>query len=376
MKKFLALVLALCMIFALAACGGEKTEAPKDADQPAPAGEAAPAAEGAAPEAASDVIELDETYDWKFACSATDNTCWADMGRQFGKYLSDRTGGKVTVTVYAQDQLTSGNQQEGIQATIDGSIDLCAHSNLIMSGFDQRLNVVSLPFIFESVEDVDKLLGAGGAGYEALAPIVEGQGLHLLGIAENGFRHPTNSKKEIHTPADMADMKIRIPNTAILKFAYGDWGANWQIANWGEVYTGLQQGTYDGQENPLPTADGGSISDVNKYCTYWTGVYDCIFFCMNQELYDSLPAELQALVDEAGAWAAAQQRDLERKGDQEVIEKWTQAGVVFTYPTAEEIKAFQDASVNVADEWAEECVNAYGFTADEMAALIAVFTGK
>ena len=376
MKRFLALALALIMVLALAACGSEPAATQKTEDT-TPAAETNEATEATeATEAADGVIELDQTYDWKFACSATDNTCWADMGRQFGQYLSDRTGGKVTVTVYAQDQLTSGNQQEGIQATIDGSIDLCAHSNLIMSGFDQRLNVVSLPFIFESTDDVDALLGAGGAGYEALAPIVEGQGLHLLGIAENGFRHVTNSKKEITSPDDMAGMKIRIPNTAVLTFAYGDWGANWQIANWGEVYTGLQQGTYDGQENPLPTADGGSISDVNKYCTYWTGVYDCIFFCMNQDLYDSLPAELQALVDEAGAWAAAQQRELERKGDQEVIAKWTEAGVTFTYLTDEQVKAFKDASATVAERWGAECVSTYGFDQADMDALIAVFTGK
>ena len=374
MKKFLALLMALAMVLALAACGGQS--AAPAAEAPA-AGNDAPAAEAPAAEAPADgVIQLDQSYDWKFACSATDNTCWADMGRQFGQYLSDRTGGKVTVTVYAQDQLTSGNQQEGIQAVIDGSTDMCAHSNLIMSGFDQRLNVVSLPFIFESTDDVDALLGAGGAGYEALAPIVEGLGLHLLGVAENGFRHVTNSKKEITSPADMKDMKIRIPNTAVLTYAYGDWGANWQIAHWGEVYTGLQQGTYDGQENPLPTADGGSISDVNKYCTYWTGVYDCIFFCMNQELYDSLPAELQALVDEAGAWAAAQQRELERKGDQEVIEKWTNEGVTFTYLTDDQVKEFQAASANVADEWAATCVKDYGFTQEEMDSLIGVFTGK
>ena len=248
MKKTLALALVLVMILALSpfAC-----------------------AEG-------ETVVVDKPMEWSFACSATDNTCWADMGRQFGQYLSDRTDGKITVTVYAQDQLTAGNQQEGIQAVIDGSTDMCAHSNLIMSGFDQRLNVVSLPFIFESTDDVDALLGAGGAGYEALAPIVEGLGLHLLGIAENGFRHVTNSKHEIHTPADMVGLKIRIPNTAVLTYAYGDWGSNWQIANWGEVYTALQQGTYDGQENPLPTADGGSISDVQTFCTYWTGVYDCM----------------------------------------------------------------------------------------------------
>ena len=348
MKKFLAIVLAMTMVLAM----------------------------GAVAFADGEIVEVKKPMEWKFACSATDNTCWADMGRQFGKYLSDRTDGKITVTVYAQDQLTAGNQQEGIQAVIDGSTDLCAHSNLIMSGFDQRLNVVSLPFIFESTDDVDALLGAGGAGYEALAPIVEGLGLHLLGIAENGFRHVSNSKKEITSPDDMVGMKIRIPNTAVLTYAYGDWGSNWQIANWSEVYTALQQGTYDGQENPLPTADGGSISDVNKFCTYWTGVYDCIFFCMNQDLYDSLSPELQALVDEAGAWAAAQQRQLEREGDQIVIDKWTEAGVTFTYLTDEQVKAFQDKSANVADEWAATCVKDYHFTEDQMSELIGVFTGK
>ena len=141
MKRILASVLALVMVFALCSFAS-----------------------------ADDVVAVDKPMEWSFACSATDNTCWADMGRQFGQYLSDCTDGKISVTVYAQDQLTAGNQQEGIQAVIDGSTDMCAHSNLIMSGFDQRLNVVSLPFIFESTDDVDALLGAGGAGYEALAP--------------------------------------------------------------------------------------------------------------------------------------------------------------------------------------------------------------
>ena len=357
MKKFLALLLALAMVFCLCACGGGDEPAPVDDEQG---------------EASGDYIEC-EPMELKFACSASDNTCWADMGRQFGKYLSDRTNGAITVTVYAQDQLTSGNQQEGIQGVIDGTIDLCAHSNLIMSGFDQRLNVVSLPFIFDSTDDVDALLGQGGAGYEALAPIVEDLGLHLLGVAENGFRHITNSQKEIATPADMNGMKIRIPNTAVLTYAYGDWGANWQIANWSEVYTALQQGTYDGQENPLPTADGGSISDVNKFCTYWTGVYDCIFFCINQDLFDSLSPELQDLFDEAGAYVAAQQRQLEREGDQEVLAKWESEGVTITYPTAEQVQLWKDASANVAQEWTDTCVKDYGFTAEQMSSLITVF---
>ena len=130
----------------------------------------------------------------------------AAMGRDFGQMVSDATGGAITVEVYAADQLTAGNQSEGIQAVIDGTTELSAHSNLIYSAFDPRLNVVSLPFLFDSVDDVDaKMDGAGG---KALGEVVESKGLHLLGIGENGFRHPTNSVRPITCLADMVDTPV------------------------------------------------------------------------------------------------------------------------------------------------------------------------
>ena len=145
MKKFVALSLVLMMALALCACGNKV-----------------------------------EQQTWKFACSATDNTCWADMGRDFGKMISEATDGAITVQVYAADQLTAGNQTEGIQGVIDGTIDLSAHSNIIYANFDQRLNVVSMPFLFDSYEDVDaKLTGEAGA---AVGKVVESQGLKLLGV--------------------------------------------------------------------------------------------------------------------------------------------------------------------------------------------------
>lgn len=300
MKKFLALILALVMGLSLVACGGSKTEEPAKTD------------DSAATEAPADTGADFPEMTWKFACSATENTCWADMGRDFGQMVSDATGGKVKVEVYAADQLTAGNQTEGIQGVIDGTIELSAHSNIIYSNFDARLNVVSLPFLFDSFEDVDAKLD-GNAG-KAVGEVVESMGLHLLGIGENGFRHPTNSVRPIESLADMKGLKIRVAGSKLLNAAYDKWGANWTNANWSEVYTGLQTGTYDGQENPLPTADGASIQDVNKYCTNWTGIYDCIFFTMNKELYDSLSPELQAIVDECGAKAAENQRNLQRQG--------------------------------------------------------------
>lgn len=327
MKKFLALILALVMSLSLVACGG---------------GNDAPAEEN--PTEGSEGAEFEEMT-WKFTCSATENTCWADMGRDFGQMVSDATGGKVKVEVYAADQLTAGNQTEGIQGVMDGTIELSAHSNIIYSNFDKRLNVVSLPFLFDSFEDVDAKLD-GEAG-KAVGEVVESMGLHLLGIAENGFRHPTNSVRPIESLADMKGLKLRVAGSDLLNAEYDAWGANWTNANWSEVYTGLQTGTYDGQENPLPTADGASISEVQKYVTYWTGVYDCIFFTMNGELYDSLSPELQKIVDECGLKAAQNQRKLEREGDQEVLKKWADAGVQVTELTPEAVEEFKAASAGI-----------------------------
>ena len=363
MKKLLALILLLTMCVGLVACGSSSAPAP------APAEPAAPAAGGDA--APADYIEC-EPMTLSFTCSATDNTCWADMGRQLGKYLSDRTNGAITVEVFAQDQLTNGSQTEGIQAVIDGTIDLSAHSNLIYSNFDQRLNVVSLPFIFDNTDEVDAILD--GAGKDALAPIVEGLGLHLLGIAENGFRHVTNSVKPIESLGDMKGLKIRVAGAYVLNQAYESWGANWSNANWSEVYTGLQTGTYEAQENPLPTADGASIADVQKYVTYWTGVYDCIFLTVNADLYNSLSPEVQALLDEGGAYVAQQQRLLERQGDQEVLDKWTAAGIQVSELTEEAANEFKEAATGVPQLFIDQCVS-QGFDKDEVTSIVNVFVG-
>ena len=190
-------------------------------------------------------------------------------------------------------------------------------------------------------------------------------GLHLLGIAENGFRHPTNSVRPIETVADMNGLKIRVAGSTLLNREYELWGANVTNANWSEVYTALQNKTYDGQENPLPTADGNSISNVQSYVTYWTGVYDCIFFTMNGELYNSLPAELQQIVDECGMKAAQNQRELERAGDQDVLDKWRAAGVTVTELTPEAAAEFKEVASACYDEFADV------LTPD----LIAAFTG-
>ena len=105
-----------------------------------------------------------EEQTWNFTCSTTETSTWAEGGRKFGELMEKATGGKIKVNVYAADQLTNGNQSEGIQALMNGDpVQISMHSNLIYSAFDPRFNVVSLPFLFDSVEDADaKLDGKAG----------------------------------------------------------------------------------------------------------------------------------------------------------------------------------------------------------------------
>ncbi|NSG95173.1 TRAP transporter large permease subunit, partial [Blautia faecis] len=220
----------------------------------------------------ADYSDLDwEETTWNFACSTTETSTWADGGRKFGELMEKATGGKVKVNIYAADQLTNGNQSEGIQALMNGDpVQISMHSNLIYSAFDPRFNVVSLPFIYDSVEDADAKFD-GEAG-EKLKEILGEYGLHCMGIAENGFRELTNSVREVKSVDDMKNLKIRVAGSNLLMECYKRWGADATNLNWSETYTALQQNTVEGQENPLPAIDAASVQEVQPYCSMWDAI--------------------------------------------------------------------------------------------------------
>ena len=314
-----------------------------------------------------------EEQTWNFACSTTETSTWAKAGEQFGKLMEKATGGKVHVKVYAADQLTNGNQSEGIQALMNGDpVQISMHSNLIYSAFDPRFNVVSLPFIFNSVEDADAKLD-GEAG-EKMNALLEEYGLHCMGMAENGFRQLTNSVREVKTAEDMKNLKIRVAGSNLLMECYKRWGADATNMNWSETYTALQQNTVEGQENPLPAIDAASVQEVQKYCSMWNANYDCLFFCINEELYGSLTPEQQKVVDEAGKKAVDYERDINRSGDDEIKERWTkQNGVKITAYENLDIDSFKNAVADIPQWYQEELVKE-GYDEAEVKELIEAFT--
>ena len=301
-----------------------------------------------------------EETTWNFACSTTETSTWADGGRKFGELMEKATGGKVKVNIYAADQLTNGNQSEGIQALMNGDpVQISMHSNLIYSAFDPRFNVVSLPFIYDSVEDADAKFD-GEAG-EKLKEILGEYGLHCMGIAENGFRELTNSVREVKSVDDMKNLKIRVAGSNLLMECYKRWGADATNLNWSETYTALQQNTVEGQENPLPAIDAASVQEVQPYCSMWDAIYDCLFFCINQDVYDALTPEQQAVVDECGQKAVEYERYINRSSDDEIKARWADKnGVTFTEKEDMDIDSFKEA-VEGVDQWFVEELKNQGY---------------
>lgn len=140
MKRFFAFILTVVMALSLVACGGDSTSDSSDSDAVIPDGE----------------ISL------RIGTSASDTSAITQGAQWFADKLNERTGGLVTVKVYSSDSISGGAQAKGIEMLMDGSADMTFHSNLIYSTLDARLNVISLPWMFDGYEDVDDTLGWGG----------------------------------------------------------------------------------------------------------------------------------------------------------------------------------------------------------------------
>lgn len=352
MKKIIALVLALCMVFALAACGGSSAPA------------AAPAAPAATTDAATEnAAPAFEPMTWKAATSGAESSNFAAGLYKFAELLAEKTDGAITLEVYPSDQLTGGNQVDSLQAEMEGSIDVTFQADGVWSNYDAEYNVLILPFLFSTLDEVDAVL-FNGVGRDYFSnKLLNEQGVKLLGIGENGFRYITNNKHPISRPEDLKDVKMRVGGSPILTRTYTLWGADYNTANWAEVYTNLQTGVIDGQENPIAVVNASSIQEVQKYVTVWTANYSCMFLTMNLDLYNSLSPELQAIVDECGAEACAYQVELTRSQNETYLGEWeANYGIEVYNMTEEDVQAFKALS----DVIYTEAVENYGFSEEIM----------
>ncbi|KAF5061191.1 2,3-diketo-L-gulonate-binding periplasmic protein YiaO [anaerobic digester metagenome] len=285
----------------------------------------------------------------KFSTTTADTSTWTLGAKKFAEIVGEKTNGRIEVKVYPNDQLSGGNQSKGIEMLMSGSTDLTFHSNIIYSVMDERFGVVSLPFLIQDTATADKLLD-GEAG-EALNKILLEKNIVGLGFGENGFRQLTNSKKAVESPADMAGMKIRIPGIKMFISLYKTLGADPITMNFGEVFTALQQGTIDGQENPTDVISSSKINEVQEYMTVWDYAYDAIILGMNKDKSESFSAEDQQIIKDAAKEAIAYQRQINREKAATQTQQFIDGGMKVNTLTPEQKAVFKEAVQPVYAEY-------------------------
>ena len=149
---------------------------------------------------------------------------------------------------------------------------------------------------------------------------VEPTGVKVLSFWESGFRHFTNNIRPIVEPADMADIKFRSAQSEIRVKMFEVLGATATIINFNELYTAMQQGTVDGQENPLSIITANGFYDVQKYLSLSGHFYSTALFIVNPEFWDSLPAEYQEIIQAAADAGRDYDRQLSSEAEEEMIQ--------------------------------------------------------
>jgi len=267
--------------------------------------------------------------------------------KEFEKYVETKLPGKYDVQVYANAQL--GDDVRATEAVRMGTLEMVVPTTSPVTGLVPEFNVFDLPFIITSEKAADAVFdGKVGAKFSAL---LEPKGLKNIGYMENGFRQLTNNVRDVKRPEDLKGLKIRTMQNPIHLAAWRAMGENPTPMPFSEVFTAMQQKTIDGQENPIPTIYLQKFYEVQKYLTLTGHVYSPFLVLINKKLFDSMPPEDQKVFLEATALATKIERELNRKMNSDFVTELKKAGMVVTILTPDQIKAFQDATKSVYDEW-------------------------
>jgi TRAP-type transport system periplasmic protein len=297
----------------------------------------------------------------KMSVTISDSSTWYMAAEQFANEVKDKTNDRINIKVYPNEQLSGGDSGKAVESLSKGTIDFTYNSTIIYSILNDKLGVLSAPFLFKDLNDVDaKLAGEGG---EAIKQIIRDFGVEPLGFGQNGFRQVTNSVKEIKSPEDIEDLKIRIPGIKMYTDLWTMYGANPTTMTMSEVFTALQQGTVDGQENPIDVIYSSKLQEVQKHVTMWNYSYDPLILGMNKKLFDSLSDEDKKIIQTAADNANQYQIKLAREKEAEQIKELEAAGMKFYTPTEEEKASFKEVVQPIYDNykkvWGEDLLNQF-----------------
>jgi tripartite ATP-independent transporter DctP family solute receptor len=242
----------------------------------------------AVPAAAQEVLKMN--------ISVSQNSHYGVAVDTFAREVEKRTHGRYRVQNFYSGAL--GAERESIEAVQLGTLDLTMTSTGPVPNFVPEIAILDIPFLFRDYAHARSTLD-GPIGQAMLAKF-PAKGIVALAWGENGFRHMTNNKRAVHVPEDLRGLKMRTMENPVHIQAYKQFGIIPTPMAFTEVFTALQQGTVDGQENPLSVISAAKLDQVQKYLTLTGHVYSPALILMNKARWDQLAAaDKQAFAEAA-----------------------------------------------------------------------------
>jgi len=334
-KKLLALMMVAVLAFSLAACGGGSSGGGESGDSSEFAG--------------------GQTFSIKIGHSDTTSNPIHVSLENFKAYVEEKSGGAVTVDIYAAEQL--GSNTEMAEMLEMGSLDAMMMPQGLEATYAPKINTLGLPFLFEDYDSVYKVLDSE-IGDELVADLAD-RNMIQLAYWENGLRQTTNSKRPLNKAEDFKGLKIRTPEDAMTIAIFTALGAAPSPLAFSELYLALQQGTFDGQENPVSNIYANNFQDVQKYIAMTNHKYECKNMVFSLTSWNKYPEDVQNLLKEAAKIYGDEHRKAIVDSQETMLKELQDAGMEVNEPDIEDLKA---ATASVYDDfyaqndWAEDLV--------------------
>ena len=344
MKKYAAMALAAAMLMGLSACGGG--DAPSNAGGSASTGGSSTAGSAGGADTSN--------AEFRLVIGSTiqdDSASGIALLDYFEPYIEEKSGGRIAVEV--QNNSVLGGDRELYEALQLNTVQASFGPMSTLANFEPNYQVCDFPFLFTTKEQAYEALD--GEFGSKLAENLPNVGMRLLAYGENAFRNVSNSSHPIETLDDMKGLKIRVMESPVNIATYEALGCTPTPMAFNELYTGLQQGTVDGQDNGVVLTYTSKLYEVQSYYSFIGQIYAPNAIVVSEAFWQTLPEDLQQVVIDGSVYAMENQRELNTQMEDELLQEMVDQGYLeVNYVEGEALDAFKEATKGVWEQFKDE----------------------
>ena len=355
-KKILALLLMAAMVLSLASCGLAGQQAPADTSSSSntPSSDSS-SSDSSTPDTYTNSTETQGKSN-EIVVKVSNGAAESSPGVQaqltvFAPMVEKNSNGRVGVEIYSAAQL--GDDTTATEMVVAGQLEINNTSTAPLVGYVPELGIFDIPFLFEDEAEADAILASEVGDY--LNAKLADKGIVNLAWNENGFRELTNSKREVTSVSDVAGLKIRTMENEFHEELWNSLGATATPMSSSELYTALEQGTVDGEENPIANLYAYQFQEVQDYITMTNHIYSPFLFDMSKKIWDTYDEEVQKVLSEAAAAYGEEEKRLNREAAEVDLQSCIDDyGITVTYLTDEAKAEFVAKTAHIQDMIAED----------------------